>query len=110
MKKSLARLFLFPVFTYSQFPGQKPTPNDTSPVSYTIENGFTTIPTYTKTFTITKAAGQKSVPDPGDVKEIAEVSINDKPPGIPWKTPFTVDITTAVITGDHNNSGNKEIT
>jgi alpha-L-rhamnosidase/F5/8 type C domain len=37
--------------------------------------------------------------DLGDVKNIAEVSVNGKPLGIVWKTPFRVDATSAIEVG-----------
>jgi hypothetical protein len=35
----------------------------------------------------------------GDVKNIAEVTVNGKPLGILWKTPFRVDVTSAMKPG-----------
>lgn len=35
----------------------------------------------------------------GDVKNIAEVSVNGKPLGIVWKRPFRVDATSAIKVG-----------
>jgi hypothetical protein len=37
--------------------------------------------------------------DLGQVKEIAEVSVNGKPLGILWKTPFQADVTGALKPG-----------
>jgi hypothetical protein len=37
--------------------------------------------------------------DLGDVKNLAEVSVNGKPLGILWKTPFRVDVTSALKPG-----------
>ena len=37
--------------------------------------------------------------DLGDVQNIAEVTINGKPQGIAWKTPFRIDITNALVPG-----------
>ncbi len=40
--------------------------------------------------------------DLGDVKNIAEVSINGKPAGVVWKTPFRVDVTAALRQGSND--------
>ena len=40
--------------------------------------------------------------DLGDVKNLAEVSINGKPLGILWKAPFRVDATGAVTDGTNH--------
>ena len=37
--------------------------------------------------------------DLGDVKNLAEVTVNGKPLGILWKTPFRVDVTSALKAG-----------
>lgn len=39
--------------------------------------------------------------DLGDVKNLAEVSVNGKPLGILWKTPFRVDVTDALKPGEN---------
>jgi hypothetical protein len=39
--------------------------------------------------------------DLGDVKNLAEVSVNGKPLGIVWKTPYRVDATSALKPGDN---------
>lgn len=39
--------------------------------------------------------------DLGDVKNLAEVSVNGKPLGIVWKTPFRVDVTRAIKPGSN---------
>jgi hypothetical protein len=44
-------------------------------------------------------AGARLWLDLGDVKNIAEVSVNGKPLGIVWKTPFRVDVTGALKPG-----------
>jgi len=43
--------------------------------------------------------GQRVYLDLGDVKHLAEVSVNDKPLGIVWKPPFLLDITDAAKPG-----------
>ena len=43
--------------------------------------------------------GAKLWLDLGDVKNLAEVSVNGKPLGILWKTPFRVDVTSALKPG-----------
>jgi beta-galactosidase/beta-glucuronidase len=40
--------------------------------------------------------------DLGDVKNLAEVSVNGQPLGIVWKTPYRVDITSAVKSGKNS--------
>ncbi|GAC1702250.1 MAG: hypothetical protein NVS9B4_07190 [Candidatus Acidiferrum sp.] len=40
--------------------------------------------------------------DLGDVKNVAEVSLNGKPLGVAWKTPFRVDATSALRAGDNS--------
>ena len=44
-------------------------------------------------------AGGKLLLDLGDVKNIAEVTVNGKPLGILWKPPFRVDVTSAMKPG-----------
>jgi hypothetical protein len=44
-------------------------------------------------------AGAKLWLDLGDVKNIAEVTVNGKPLGIYWKPPFRVDVTSAMKRG-----------
>jgi hypothetical protein len=39
------------------------------------------------------------MPDLGAVKEIAEVSINDKAAGLLWRAPFQIDVTNALKEG-----------
>ena len=58
--------------------------------------------TYTKTIDATadwSAKGAHVWLDLGDVKNLAEVSVNGKPLGIVWKTPYRVDITPALKPG-----------
>jgi len=58
--------------------------------------------TYTKTIQAPAAwfkTGAKLWLDLGDVKNIAEVSVNGKPLGILWKAPFRVDVTSALKAG-----------
>ena len=57
---------------------------------------------YTKSVTVSADWIQKGTQlwlDLGDVKNIAEVSINGKPLGIVWKTPFRVELTGAIKPG-----------
>jgi hypothetical protein len=63
---------------------------------------FSGTATYTKTIQAPAdwfKAGAKLWLDLGDVKNIAEVSVNGKPLGLLWKTPFRVDVTSALKTG-----------
>jgi hypothetical protein len=58
--------------------------------------------TYTKTVDAPASwfqAGARLWLDLGDVKNIAEVSVNGKPPGTVWKAPFRVDVTGAMKPG-----------
>jgi hypothetical protein len=58
--------------------------------------------TYTKTIQASAdwfKTGAKLWLDLGDVKNIAEVSVNGKPLGVLWKTPFRVDVTSALKSG-----------
>ena len=58
--------------------------------------------TYTKTIQAPAdwfQAGAKLWLDLGDVKNIAEVTVNGKPLGTFWKTPFRVDVTSALKPG-----------
>jgi hypothetical protein len=60
--------------------------------------------TYIKTFQVPDfwlQPGTRLWLDLGDVKNIAEVTINHKPLGILWKAPFKVDITDALKPGDN---------
>jgi len=58
--------------------------------------------TYTKTIQAPAGwfkTGAKLWLDLGDVKNIAELSVNGRPLGILWKTPFRVDVTSALKPG-----------
>jgi hypothetical protein len=58
--------------------------------------------TYTKTVDAPASwfqAGARLWLDLGDVKNIAAVSVNGKPPGTVWKAPFRVDVTGAMKPG-----------
>jgi hypothetical protein len=58
--------------------------------------------TYTKTIDAAadwSAKGAHVWLDLGDVKNLAEVSVNGKPLGIVWRTPYRVDITPALKPG-----------
>jgi len=46
-------------------------------------------------------AGAKLWLDLGDVKNLAEVSVNGKPLGVLWKPPFRIDVTSALQAGDN---------
>jgi hypothetical protein len=55
---------------------------------------------YTKTFALAnKRKGARYVLDLGAVKELADVSLNGKPVGIVWTTPFKLDVTKALKPG-----------
>lgn len=72
--------------------------NDDSDVKY-----FSGTATYANTFkvdAINKSA--KYMLDLGEVKNIAEVSINGKNIGTVWKKPFKLDISEAIKAGDNN--------
>jgi hypothetical protein len=65
---------------------------------------FSGTATYTKSFELPKnllGAGQRLFLDLGEVKNLAEVSINGKPLGILWKEPFCVEITNAAKPGNN---------
>jgi hypothetical protein len=77
--------------------------------SYT-ENGdagikyFSGTATYTKTVNVPAGALAKGAQvwiDLGEVKNLAEVSVNGKPLGVVWKQPFRVDATGALKAGDN---------
>jgi hypothetical protein len=58
--------------------------------------------TYTKTIEAPSewfASGESVSIDLGEVKNLAEVSVNGKPLGILWKTPYRVDVTHALKPG-----------
>lgn len=62
---------------------------------------FSGIATYTKEFTTPRGwrPGQPLWIDVGEAREIAEVSVNGKLAGYAWRTPYRVDIGSAVRTG-----------
>jgi len=63
---------------------------------------FSGTATYTKTIDAPAAwfkTGAKLLLDLGDVKNVAEVTVNGKPLGIAWKAPFRVDLTGALKAG-----------
>lgn len=61
---------------------------------------FSGTATYTNTFLLAKKeTGKQLLLDLGDVKEIAEVTLNGRPLGILWKTPFRTEITDAATAG-----------
>jgi hypothetical protein len=63
---------------------------------------FSGTATYRKDVTIPAeflTAGRHAYLDLGNVKNLAEVSVNGKSLGILWKTPFRVDLTTVATTG-----------
>jgi len=56
--------------------------------------------TYTTVFTMKGyKPGRRYVLDLGDVRELADVSVNGKPLGILWATPFKLDVTKALKPG-----------
>jgi hypothetical protein len=60
--------------------------------------------TYTKTIQATSdwfKPGAELWIDLGEVKNLAEVSVNGKPLGIVWKTPYRVDATSALHPGSN---------
>lgn len=58
---------------------------------------------YTKTFKVKSAGRQKhTYIDFGDIKNVAEVSLNGKKLGILWCAPWRVDITDALKSGDNH--------
>ena len=68
---------------------------------------FSGIGTYTKTIDATPEWFRKGAHlwiDLGDVKNLAEVSVNGKPLGIVWHTPYRVDATTALKPGKNEVS------
>jgi hypothetical protein len=65
---------------------------------------FSGIATYTKEFTTPKGwkAGQPLWIDLGEVKELAEVSVNGKPAGAAWHAPYRIDIGSAAKPGKNS--------
>jgi beta-galactosidase/beta-glucuronidase len=65
---------------------------------------FSGTATYTKTIDAPAdwfKAGGKLWLDLGDVKNIAEITVNGKPLGVLWKAPFRVDVTGALKPGSN---------
>ena len=63
---------------------------------------FSGTATYSNTFSISNIEdGAKYTLDLGEVKNIAEVSVNGNAIGTLWKTPFTIDISDALKSGDN---------
>lgn len=61
---------------------------------------FSGIGTYTKTFTMPAVQkGKHYLLDLGEVKELAEVTLNGQPVGAVWTTPYKIDISSALKTG-----------
>ena len=61
--------------------------------------------TYTQTISIAENAwpkGARVVLDLGEVKNLAEVSVNGTPLGVVWKKPFRVDVTEALKPGSND--------
>jgi hypothetical protein len=54
---------------------------------------------YTKSFTLAPHDGRHLALDLGDLREVAEVTLNGHPLGILWNPPFVLDITDAVQSG-----------
>ena len=66
---------------------------------------FSGTATYTKTINVPASSlskGSRIWLDLGDVKNLAEVTVNRKPLGVVWKKPFRVDVTDAVKPGANN--------
>ncbi|MFD2099055.1 glycosyl hydrolase [Flagellimonas iocasae] len=63
---------------------------------------FSGTATYTNTVTMDEVpTSGKVILDLGEVKDVAEVTVNDKNLGVLWKTPFTTDITDVIKTGEN---------
>ena len=65
---------------------------------------FSGTATYTTTFTVSRrlmTKGSRVRLNLGDVKDLAQVSLNGKPLGILWKKPFITDITGALKAGSN---------
>ena len=63
---------------------------------------FSGTATYTKTIDVPQAwlgSGSRLWLDLGEVRELAEVSVNGTPLGIVWKRPYRIDVTTALKPG-----------
>jgi len=62
---------------------------------------FSGTATYATAFQVDKVSDRQVVLDLGDVKNIAEVSLNGKNLGILWKPPYSVDVTGALKAGEN---------
>ena len=63
---------------------------------------FSGVGTYSKTFTMPAfQPGRHYTLDLGDVRELADVTLNGKPLGIVWTTPYKLDITKALKPGEN---------
>lgn len=67
---------------------------------------FSGVATYTNTFKVAKKSLKKNAPsrillDLGEVKDLAEVTVNGQPVGVVWHAPYIIDITAAVKAGDN---------
>lgn len=58
--------------------------------------------TYFKTLQLNVRRGQRLFLDLGDVKDVAEVRLNEKKIGIVWTRPYRVEITSAVHAGENS--------
>lgn len=66
---------------------------------------FSGTATYSKTIHLSEdmlRGGKKMVLDLGDVKNLAEITVNGAPLGVVWKTPFRVDVTNALHPGENS--------
>jgi len=64
---------------------------------------FSGTATYTHAFELNEIPSDgKLILDLGEVKDIAEVSLNGKVLGTLWKTPFVIDISGAIQTGEND--------
>jgi hypothetical protein len=65
---------------------------------------FSGVAVYTKSFTLARRGrklGTHLTLDLGDLREVAEVTLNGHPIGILWNPPFVLDITDAVQSGEN---------
>jgi hypothetical protein len=81
-----------------EFPGLSSWSDHTNPeVKY-----FSGTGTYSKTFNLSqKVASATYFLDLGEVKNLAEIIVNGQNLGIVWKTPFKLDITKAIKSGEN---------
>jgi hypothetical protein len=66
---------------------------------------FSGTATYTKTIKLPKNVLRKGSQfwlDLGEVKDLAEVIVNDKPLGVVWKKPYRVDVSSALRAGKNH--------